>query len=154
MTASAVPATLTALVSIGQAAGLVTVLGPGDTSTGAKQMIWVGFDDPTNDDLGTAAEGNWNWPWLGNYTTSNEEFTVHCAAVGWNGGRDLSTAVASAYTALATFTTALKADPSLGVASIVNNRGSNTVTLRVNQYSDGVIAYVLFSLDFQARNQF
>lgn len=149
--ASSVPAVIDALV-----AALSAALGPenvndgqGASATDGTQYVFVGVDDPDSDDYQNAASSSQGWAWLG-HQRIDEEITVHCVAVGWNGNADQKAARDSVYAVMKVVADAIVNDPSLG-GSALWTLGVVSHDLRQMQDDKGAIAHLHFDVTCKAR---
>lgn len=151
-TASAVPATIDALVTLFTAslAGVAAVYdGPGLTDSADAARLHVGLSDVDADDFDVAASAEQGWPWIG-HTQRDETFAVHCVAWATNGDADLKAARDAAYRVVQAVTDALQADPSFG-AVVLFSAGVTTATLLQLQYQDGAEVRLPFDIECRAR---
>lgn len=59
--------------------------GPSVTDDDAKDVLWIGVDDPQSDEnLAAAAVGEQDWGSIGNYVR-DEHFTINGACMAWSG---------------------------------------------------------------------
>lgn len=146
---SAIPAAVDAVVSALRSAGIETYDGPGDSQTGAGQYVLVGCEDPEADGAQAAVDGTSQWIGLG-AKRREEEFTVHCVAVAWNGDSDMKAARDSAAAVVDAAYTAIQSDPSLG-GLLLYAPGVTGLGFRQGQASAGAVVYAPFDIECVAR---
>jgi hypothetical protein len=123
----------------------------GEVTEDPGDYLVIGFEDP-NDDQATSAEGQQEWAGLG-ARARNEEGTVTCFALSWNGDADMS----AARTAVKAITDAveshLRADPNLGgdVPGLLwTGYGTRTRVIQIPA-TDGACVMCVFDVAFKAR---
>lgn len=112
MSETRVDEAILALVAMWTAAGIPTVDGPfvsGDTG----DRLFVGYDGDPEGEF-QAVEGDSNWAGLG-AKKRDEEFDVICAVVTRSGHQTATAARAAAIALFQTASTALRANPGLGL---------------------------------------
>jgi hypothetical protein len=151
VTATALPAAIDNLLVILRAAAAASTIAVYDslvpTDAPDRRYIIVGASDPTADDLFDAATTSQPWAYIG-HNQRRETFTLHCIAVAWDGGEDLSACRIAATEVLALATTAIVADPSLNGAVLQTTIGN--VALQQAYVTDGVYVGYPFDLECQA----
>ncbi len=151
-TASAIPAAIDALVSTATTALGTTaevIDGPGAYDAGERGVaVYIGANDPGEEDGTPAASSAQEWAWLG-HVQRKAEFTVDCHVVAWNGDADQKAARDAAFTALQAFTDAITSDPTLG-GVVIHVTGVSGVELVQSQDSDGAHAHITFGLPMAA----
>lgn len=113
--------------------------------------LMVGVDDPDSD-RATSSEGRQDWAGLG-AKARNEEGTVTCIAMSWNGDSDLKAARAAAKATTAAVENHLRSDPNLGgtVPGLQwTGYGTRTELIQL-QAEDGAYVMCVFDVAFTAR---
>lgn len=123
--------------------GLGVTEDPGD-------FLMIGADDPDADDNSTAASSQQEWAHA-NHTARDEVGTVTCVALSWNGDGDQRAARASVKAITAAVEDALRANPSLGLASLLWTSYGESTDLVQAQGEAGAAAQVTFTIAFRAR---
>ncbi len=130
--------------------GALVVVGPGNTDDpGLNGMVLVGCSDPDERAYAEAVVGSQAWAQLGG-GRRDETFSVHCAAVAWNGSSDALAAMDAAYALMGGIEAALVADASLGRA-LLYAPGITSQTLRLAVGPSGVTAIVPFDVECRTR---
>lgn len=126
------------------------LVGPGVTEDpGANGTVHVGCSDPDETTYADAVMGSQHWAQLGG-GIRDETFTVHCAAVAWNGDSDALTAIDAVYALMGGIEAALVADPTLGRA-LLYAPGITSHSLRLVTGSSGISAIVPFDVECRTR---
>lgn len=124
----------------------------GDTVTGdAGTFLMVGWEDPDND-RATSATGKQDWAGLG-ARARDEEGTITCLVIAWNGDSDFAAARAALRAATDGVEGLLRADPNLDGAVpglMWTGYGTNT-QLRQWLSDQGAVATCTFDVAFKAR---
>lgn len=113
--------------------------------------LMVGVEDPDSD-RATSAEGKQVWAGLG-ARSRDEEGTVTCIAMSWNGDADLSAARAACKAITVAVEDHLRADPNLGgdVPGLLwTGYGTRTELIQL-QATDGACVMCVFDIAFKAR---
>jgi hypothetical protein len=113
--------------------------------------LMVGVEDPDGD-RATSAEGRQDWAGLG-ARARDEEGTITCVAMSWNGDASLSDARADAKAITAAVEDHLRADPNLGgiVPGLLwIGYGTRTQLIQI-QATDGACVMCVFDVAFKAR---
>lgn len=113
--------------------------------------LMIGVEDPDSD-RATSVEGEQSWAGLG-ANARNEEGTVTCVAMSWNGDADLSAARAAAKATTAAVENHLRADPNLGASVpglLWTGYGTRTQLIQL-QATDGACVMCVFDIQFKAR---
>jgi len=157
---SAVPALLDALVSqstalavAGGALDGVTVVDGYGVSENPGSYLFIGVADPDDADAATSATSQQAWA---NSTGAarDEQGTITCVALAWNGDGDPSKARADAYAVVAAvqdLTRPAGRPGDLGVAEALWVTFGDSLQLRQDNTEDGATALVLFEIAFRAR---
>lgn len=124
--------------------------GFGVTVEPGLDYLMVGVDDPDGQRSASAAEATQDWAHA-NSTTRDENGVVTCAAVSWNGDGDAKAARDHAFATVAAVETAVRADPTLGVAGVLYAHVTGPIELSQDQTQTGAVAYVLFRITYRAR---
>jgi hypothetical protein len=112
MATSRVPATIDALFSLLETAGVPVIDGPLVTSD-PSDAVFIGYDGDPDGDF-QAAESDQEWIGIG-ALTREEKFHINCAAVVTVGDGNVKLARDTAYALTATVENELRSDPSLGL---------------------------------------
>jgi hypothetical protein len=138
----------TAAATLGAATPPVAVRdGPVLTQAPDQLILWVGMDDPDDDDPQTAASET---PWAGlGVQAKNELFTVWCAAEAWGGETEVNAIRTTAFGIAGAAEAVLRADGQLG--GLVLFQGVAGYVLRQAQTDKGAYARVAFRIEGQAR---
>lgn len=160
MSTSAVPGTLTYLVStftaaatIGKATPPVTVIFGSNTVNEWPQLaLFVGCDDPNADPFMTGATSTQEWVGPGN-RKRNEHLSIRCCAQVWTGNAnpDVSAVITTAYGIVSAVEDLTRVDANLGGNVLFTEPGVTNLELRHGFYKEGPMAQVLFSIDCFAR---
>lgn len=113
--------------------------------------LMVGVEDPDSD-RATSAEARQEWAGLG-ARARDEEGTVTCIAMSWNGDADLSAARAAAKATTVAVENHLRSDPNLGgtVPGLLwTGYGTRTQLIQL-QATDGACVICVFDVAFKAR---
>jgi len=125
--------------------------GYGKTDEVAGDYVMVGIEDPDSD-RATSAEARQDWAGLG-ARARNEEGTVTCLALSWNGNDDLAQARAAVKATTGAIEDYLRADPDLGgvVPGLLwTGYGTRTQLIQI-QATDGACVICVFEVAFKAR---
>lgn len=154
MTTSIIPSLIDALVTQADAAlttvnvsdGLLVSDDPGD-------YLMIGVDDPDGPSPANTAEATQDWgPMRPSPSSRNEQGTITCAALSWNGDGDAKAARDAAFTTAGAVSTLLRNDPTLGLSpTLLWARFGSTLELSQTQDDDGASALVVFRVAFHAR---
>lgn len=146
--ASAIPATIDALVALFRAAGIETNDGPSVSDEPAPSVVLVGESpDPLNDS--PVATGEQGWAWLG-HNQRDETFEVSCVALAWNGDSDMRVARDAVFASMSAVAAAIQSDPRLGGA-VLEVRGISSTSLYQRQSDMGAEASLPFTVSCRAR---
>lgn len=151
MAGSAVPAVIDALVALASDA-LTTVQvydGYGVTSEPGDYLM-VGIDDPDGESGGFAADVRQEWAAVGPGAPRNEEGDITCCAVSWNGDGDQKAARDGAYAIADALAAAIRAEPSMGVPTLLSAGPGTTSQLMQDQGQTGAGALLVFRIHFRA----
>lgn len=144
MAVSVVPALIDALVAAtGGYDGLAVTDEPGD-------FLMIGVDDPDTEGGAFSSESRQEWA-NANNTARKESGTITCAAYSWNGDGDQKVARDAAYALVEALASACRANPSLGVASLLWTDFGSDANLTQLQGEWGASALVVFTVAFRAR---
>lgn len=116
-------------------------------------FVMVGVGDPYDDTPPTAADSAQTWAGLGAHAR-DEEGTITCCAVSWNGdGEGLQAARASVKATTAAIAAALKASPNLNgsVPGLLWTGMGSRGTWTPIQAEDGCSLVHYFEIQFKAR---
>jgi hypothetical protein len=149
---SALPDLIDALVTGARAALPDTLVydGFGVDAEPGHSYLMVGVDDVDARDSAYAATATQEWA-NANYTARDEEGYVVCAALAWNGDSDAKAARDEAFTTVAAVENLCRANPSLGVTSLLWTSFGGRVQLSQNQSEHGATAIVIFQINYRAR---
>ena len=152
MSNSVIPAAVRAVhdkIAAALPAALVLV-GPGGTEDpGTNGMVLVGCSDADEETYAEAVTGSQHWAQLGG-KSRDEQFTVHCVAVSWNGNGEALTAMDGAFTLLGAIESAIVADPTLG-GVLLYAVGISAVGLKFATDTKGAAAHVPFDVECRTR---
>lgn len=150
-TGSAVPAVIDTLIaSLSTALPAAAVFdGAGATDLNPPLAVHVGLSDVDDDGWSEAAASSQGWAWLG-HSQRDEQFSVHCDVIAWNGTGDAKAARDAAYTALTAVASAITGDPALG-GSALYTVGLTTSALFQIQSATGAAARLPFDVTCRAR---
>lgn len=152
MATSQIPTLIDALVALAQSVeipsltvydGTGSIANPGD-------FIMIGVDDPDAPDSSNAADSQQQWA----ATTGgaiDETGKVTCAALSWNGNGDQKAARDAAFATCNALATALRSNPTLGLAQLLWVRYGADQALSQDQTDAAAQALVIFSVYFRAR---
>jgi hypothetical protein len=152
MTATIVLDIIDALVAQYRAAlpGATVFDGTGITEE-PGDFVMVGVGDPDSNQAPTSADTSQEWAGLGAHRR-DEVGTVTCCAVSWNGESEgLAQARAGIRSMLDAIGDIHRADPTLGVASVMWTGFGERVTLTQIQADDGSSVIAYFEIQFKAR---
>lgn len=149
MATSVVPALIDALVTAFDAAMTTTVYDGYGVSDDPGDFLMVGIDDPDSDDWANAASVKQDWA-QANHTARSEEGDIVCAALSWNGDGSQKVARDAVYATQASVETVLRANPSLGVTSVLWTSFGTNAEFRQIQGKHGAAALLIFRIFFRA----
>lgn len=151
MATSALPALIDALFE-GSRAALpnVGVYDGFAVTNDTGDHLFIGVDDPDNQDGASSATTQQAWA-NANHTARDESGDVTCAALSWNGDGDMKAARDAAYATCAAVENLLRANPALGVPSLLWTSFGTSQSLTQDQTDDGALALVVFTVSFRAR---
>jgi hypothetical protein len=150
---TAIPALIDALVAQANtslADNILVLDGFGVTADPAEQYLFIGVDDVDSMDQAFSASAAQEWAHA-NYTARDEEGYVVCAAGAWNGDGDQKAARDDAFAIVNAMETALRANPSLGVSTLLWTSVGTRIALSQNQSESGASAVVVFNVTYRAR---
>jgi hypothetical protein len=147
---SAVPALIDAMVATFDAALSANVYDGYGNSDDPGDFLMVGIDDPDSDDWADAATTKQDWA-NANYTARSEEGDIICAALSWNGDGNQKAARDAVYATQAAVETALRANPSLGVSSVLWTSFGTDASYRQIQGQHGAASLLIFRIFFRAQ---
>lgn len=151
MATSSVPAFLDALVeSAGVALPDVIVSDGYGVTDDPGDFLMIGVEDPDSQENAFSVDVRQEWA-NANYTARNEDGEVVCAAVSWNGDGDQKLARDSVYDIFGAIEDTLRANPSLGVASLLWSSVGSSSQLSQAQGQQGAAAMLIFRIQFKAR---
>lgn len=160
MATSAIPVLIDALVTQARASlpNCLVIDGFGVTNDANPNVLMVGVDDPDSQSAADSTDSAQEMATAGTPRTRDQQGTITCAALSWNGGGNQKAVRDAAYATLAAVENLLRLDPRLGLTSfplLVCQLGDDR--LSQNQYvatdttTGGVDALVIFTVKFQAR---
>lgn len=149
MAVSVVPALVDALKAAAITAGVNAYDGVHVTDDPADYLM-VGVDDPMSGDGVASASSRQRWAHA-NHTARDEVGEVTCAAYSWNGTGDQKVARDAAYSMVEALATAVRADPDLGLSTLLWTDFGTQMDLSQDQGDWGASALVVFTIGFQAR---
>lgn len=125
--------------------------GIGITDDTTQNFVMVGVPDPDSNQPQTSAEAEQTWAGLG-HRAGDEEGTIHCCAVVWNGESEgLALARSDLKVLLDALATVHTEDPTLGVGSVMWTRFGGRMSTTQIQATDGSSIVHYFEIKFQAR---
>lgn len=136
---------------LGPALAVNVLDGSGDTDDPGDYLM-VGIEDPDVQGFADSVDSQQSWAGLG-ARARDEEGTVSCCALSWNGDGDLAAARAAVRTITSGVEDHLRADPNLGAAVpglLWVGFGTRQVVRQV-QGDTGAAVLVFFQIDFRAR---
>jgi hypothetical protein len=150
MATSVIPALIDAMLSTFAAAlPSVRVYDGTGVSDHPGGYLMIGVDDPDSDAFALSADAEQDWA-DANYTARSETGSITCAALSWNGDGNQKTARDGAYAITAAVETALRSNPSLGLANVLWTSFGTRVELSQVQSHQGAAALLVFSISFRA----
>lgn len=154
MGTSANPLVIDALVERATAAlpDALVVDGWAVTDSPAPLLLSIGLADTDEAQTGTLSASSQTMAVAGTDRARDQEGTVTCLALAWNGDGDQKVARDAAYGLVAAVEDLLRDDPTLGVAApgrSVCQLADEALTQR--QHADGVDALVIFTVHFRVR---
>lgn len=152
MATSAISDVITALVAQAKAAlpSIDVIDGEGITLAPESNMLLIGVTDPDASDDSIAATATQTWAHA-NHTARDEAGEILCAAVASNGDADQTTARTNAFATVAAVENMLRANPSLGLPTLLWTSFGTRIRLSQNQSDQGAIAIVYFQVEYRAR---
>lgn len=151
MATSVVPALIDALVSTFTSAITTARVYDGFGSTeDPGDFLMVGVEDPDLEGSAFAADVTQDWT-NANTTARSESGDITCAALSWNGNTDQKAARDAVYAVLAAAETALRNNPSVGLANVLWTSFGTNLQLSQNQTTTSALAMVIFRIHFEAR---
>jgi hypothetical protein len=148
---SAVPALIDALFAAAVAALPSTLVFDGYGNTDDPgDFLMIGVEDPDSRDHARSATAEQDWA-NATYTARDESGEVTCAALSWNGDANQKAARDAVYAISAAVENLLRANPSLGVASLLWTSFGPHSDLQQLQDEQGALALLTFSIRFRAR---
>lgn len=153
MAISVVPALIDALVTTARAnvpAGVNVFDGFGVSDDDPGSFLKVGVDDAGRADAAVAATSAQAWAHAN--TTEREELgEIQLVASAWNGDADQKAARDAAYAIAESLAAALRANPSLGLPTLLWTSFGTQFELHQDQTDGGAVAEVRFQVHFEAR---
>lgn len=149
-TVSIVPALLDAMRAAFAAAlpsSTNVVDGPDPDSDDGDDVLYVGMADPRQSE-NTAAHFGQTWP-SATAQTRDEDGSIACAAVAWDGSGNVKAARDRAFATVATVQQVLWADTRLGLDGMVKT-SFTSINFDQRMTDRGALAVVLFAVDFKA----
>lgn len=116
-------------------------------------FLMIGVDDPDAPTPADSAESVQDWgPYRASGSKRDEQGSITCAALSWNGNGDVKAARDAAFASVGAVSTLLRNDPTLGLSpSLLWARFGSVLDLSQQQDGSAVQAVVLFRVAFQAR---
>lgn len=156
MATSKIPDVIDALVSIcGSASSLSGVKvydGPVTTQEDAKQILWIGMDDPDSPTAPIGGEFSQQFPGLGT-RQRDDDGMIHCVAECWSGSSDVRSVRVEAFAIVAAVENLIRADATLGgtLSAVAGWAQVLSGQLRQNNTQEGAVARVAFQVQYKAR---
>lgn len=117
-------------------------------------FLMIGVEDPDSQDAAYSAETEQDWAEVGANLGSaerDETGTLTCAALSWNGDANQKQARDAAYAITSKLEDLLRADPTLGLTSLLWTSFGTSSQLSQAQDSQGALALLVFRIYFRAR---
>jgi hypothetical protein len=148
---SKIPAAYAAVIATLRAAlpDVTVIDGPGASDIADNRYLMIGVSDSESDGFVEAITGHQKWAQLGG-KFRDEEFAIHCSAVGWNGDGDQTQALADAFSLFDAAGNAIVSDPSLGGA-LLYAPGLTAFTIHFIQDANGAAAHLPFDIECRTR---
>lgn len=156
MATSVVPDLIDALLALARS-GAVAIVPDSNVFDGVGvtqdpgNFLMVGVEDPDMEGMAFAADARQEWSGVGTGAPRDEEGDVTCVAVAWNGDGDAKAARDAAYAIAAALEDALRANPSLGVSSLLWTGFGSSSQLSQAQGEGGASSILIFRIHFRAR---
>jgi hypothetical protein len=143
--------TFAAAATLGAATPPVTIIdGPSTYNTAATLLLWVGMEDPDDEEGPPGADDQQEWAGLG-ALHKDEMLRIPCVARAWSGGGTMRSTRAAAFGIVQAAGTLVRANASLGGMVLVTMPGVTNVRLRQGNTPSGLIADVAFDIAAKAR---
>lgn len=151
MSTSAIPAVIDALFAASTAALTDVTVSDGFGVSGEPgDYLMVGVDDPDSRRRTPSADSAQDWAEIGHRGRS-EQGEVTCSAASWNGDSDQKVARDAAFAIVAAVENLCRADPTLGVATLLWTSVGTSIELQQEQGDYGARSVVIFRVAFRAR---
>ncbi len=152
MAVSVVPELIDALVAAASdTLGHVQVFDGMGVTADPGDYLMVGVDDNELRSSALAADVQQSWATMGGRVANrDEEGEITCIAYSWNGGNDQRAARVAVYDIAEQVAAFLRADATLGVASVLACGFGSQLQLSQHQFDYGVDALLIFRIRFQA----
>lgn len=146
---SRIPAAIDALVTAWSTAlpAALVLDGPGKTADPNRDVLFVGVQDPSGDDM-LAADAAVSWAGIGKMSR-DERFTIWCTAQSVDGAARMQTARNAAFALVAAAETTVTTNSNLG--GVVIQGITDQFVFRQHQATSGAIAEVTFGVLCHAR---
>ncbi|WP_374457714.1 hypothetical protein [Nocardioides sp.] len=154
MATSAIPEVIDALVSLANAnlSGVIVSDGIGVTDDPGN-FLMVGVEDPDLEGAAFSADVKQEWA-AANYTARDEEGDITCVALGWvgeSGSEGQKAARDAVYAITDALETALRANPSLDLPTVLWTSFGTSSQLSQAQGAGGSSALIVFRIHYRAR---
>lgn len=120
----------------------------------AGDSLSIGVDDPDSNVAANSASTSEDWANVGLDGQRDEDGTIACAAISWNGDvGDVAVKAArdAVYAIAAQVANTLRADPTLGLTNVLWTSFGTSSELNQIQASEGSMALLTFRIYFRAR---
>lgn len=154
MSVSILPTLIDALVNQARVAlPSVQVFDSYGVSDDPGDFLMIGVDDPDAPTPADSATSTQDWgPFRASSSKRDEQGSLTCAALSWNGNADMKAARDAAFATAGAVSTLLRNDPTLGLApTLLWARFGSSLDLSQQQDEGGAQAVVVFRIAFQAR---
>lgn len=151
MSTSAIPAVIDALFTAATTAlSNIKVYDGYGVSEDPGDFLMVGVEDPDYDAAANSANSRQSWATIG-AGSRDEEGEITCAALSWNGNADQKAARTGAFAIVAAVENLCRANPALGVSTVLWTGVGTDTELLQQQGEGGASAIVIFKIAFRAR---
>lgn len=151
MSTSAIPALIDALYEAAtDALTDVKVYDGYGVSDDPGDFLMIGVEDVDSAQNASSASSEQGWA-NANYTARDESGDITCAAMSWNGDGDQKAARDAVFATTAALEVLLRANPSLGLPTLLWTSYGTSTELSQNQDENGALALLIFRVHFRAR---
>ena len=154
MATSAVPEVIDALLTLARASLTDTLVFDGlGVTDDPGNFLMIGVEDPDTEGLAFSADVKQDWA-NANYTSRDETGEITCAALAWvgeSGDEGSKVARDGAYAICASLEDAMRANPTLGLPTLLWTGFGSSTQLSQAQGVGGSSALLVFRINFRAR---